>query len=515
MKPTTALRNKTSPGHLVVRNTTLSFVQQLAPLFVALLTIPYVIHKLGVDRFGILSLAWVLLGYTNIFDLGMGRATTRFVAQALGKGEHDQVPRIAFTSLFVQVASGIVGGSVLALLTPLLTGRLLRIPADLTGETRLTFWLLSASIPVIFVTRNLRSLLEANQRFDLIMAVQIPSSSINYLLPAVGAWVGYRLPGIILMMTAARLATVFVYLNLCFKVVPDLRRGVVVDRSLLRPLLYYGGWVTVCDVVYPLFTYLDRFAIGAVFSTAAVGYYTAPYEAISKVLIIPSAIVLALFPALGTLSAVSTEQVTRLYARGVKFTLLVMTPLIVVSALFASNILTLWLGKGFAERSTSVLQLLSFGMLAWGVAQLPCTLLDALGRPDIRAKVYLSLFVPYLLTLLYLTKTFGLNGTAASLLLRAAFELCLFMWLSYKLLRTASPLFWESQMPRAALICGGSMAAGAAALVVLGDGFLTKAFAATLFLLFFAAATWEFIVDGTEKDYLSTIFRSRFARDGL
>jgi O-antigen/teichoic acid export membrane protein len=495
---------------LLARNTALSFAQQVAPLFVAIITIPYVIHKLGVDRFGILSLARVLLGYTNIFDLGMGRATTRFVAQALGKGEHDQVPRIAFTSMLVQVTSGIVGGSFLAMFTPVLTGRLLHIRADLTGEARLTFWFLSASIPVIFITRNLRSLLEANQRFDLIAAVQAPASSISYLLPAVGAGVGYRLPAIILLMTAARVATAVVYLSLCLRVVPDLRRGIVVDRALLRPLLYYGGWVTVCDIVYPLLTYLDRFAIGAVFSTAAVAYYSAPYEAISKVLIIPSAIVLALFPALGTLSAVSREQVTRLYARAVKYTLLVMTPILVVSALFSSNILTVWLGKEYAQRSTSVLQLLSFGMLLWGVAQLPITLLDAMGRPDLRAKILLGMLAPYLLTLLYLTKTFGLNGTAASLLLRAAVELCLFMWLSYRLLRTSSPVFRESRMPRAALICGGSMAAGAAALAIPGNSFVTKALAAGLFLLLFASTTWRFIVDPAEKNYVLSTLTGRY-----
>ncbi|MCI0403070.1 MAG: flippase, partial [Acidobacteria bacterium] len=52
------------------------------------LCIPPIIAGLGAERFGLLALAWAVLGYFNIFDLGLGRATTKFVAESLGRGEH-------------------------------------------------------------------------------------------------------------------------------------------------------------------------------------------------------------------------------------------------------------------------------------------------------------------------------------------------------------------------------------------------------------------------------------------
>jgi O-antigen/teichoic acid export membrane protein len=66
-------------GGLIARNTLLNLIGLAAPLLVAILTIPYVVHGLGTDRFGLLSLAWVVLGYFTIFDLGLGRATTKYV----------------------------------------------------------------------------------------------------------------------------------------------------------------------------------------------------------------------------------------------------------------------------------------------------------------------------------------------------------------------------------------------------------------------------------------------------
>lgn len=45
---------------------------------------PFLAPALGMERFGLLSLAWVLLVNMAIFDLGLGTATTRPVAEALG-----------------------------------------------------------------------------------------------------------------------------------------------------------------------------------------------------------------------------------------------------------------------------------------------------------------------------------------------------------------------------------------------------------------------------------------------
>jgi len=71
------------------------------PLLIGVITIPFIIRGLGTERFGLLSLAWVILGYFAIFDLGLGRATTKFIAEALGKGEKEKVPSLLWTSVTV------------------------------------------------------------------------------------------------------------------------------------------------------------------------------------------------------------------------------------------------------------------------------------------------------------------------------------------------------------------------------------------------------------------------------
>ena len=60
------------------------------PLLVALVTIPYLIDALGVARFGVLSLAWVVVGYFSLFDMGLGKAMTQLVAKKIGSGEENE-----------------------------------------------------------------------------------------------------------------------------------------------------------------------------------------------------------------------------------------------------------------------------------------------------------------------------------------------------------------------------------------------------------------------------------------
>jgi len=80
----------------LARNTILNFVGQALPLLVGFLTIPITIQWLGADRFGIISIVWVIIGYFGFFDLGLGRATTKFVAEAFGKGEFEKVQRFLY-----------------------------------------------------------------------------------------------------------------------------------------------------------------------------------------------------------------------------------------------------------------------------------------------------------------------------------------------------------------------------------------------------------------------------------
>jgi len=48
----------------------------IVPILVGLITIPIYLKLIGADRFGVLSIVWLILGYFSLFNLGMGKAIT-------------------------------------------------------------------------------------------------------------------------------------------------------------------------------------------------------------------------------------------------------------------------------------------------------------------------------------------------------------------------------------------------------------------------------------------------------
>src|SRR5437899_2470709 len=150
MSETVTKRNgHLTSGRLLARNTIWNLVGSGAPMVVAVFCIPILIRGLGKERFGVLTLAWALIGYASLFDLGLGRALTQLVARKLGAGEEREIPSLAWTSLLLMLLLGFVGSAAVFLISPWLAGRGLNIPAVLHGETLQSFRLLGLSIPFV------------------------------------------------------------------------------------------------------------------------------------------------------------------------------------------------------------------------------------------------------------------------------------------------------------------------------------------------------------------------------
>ena len=91
-------RNLTS-GRTLFRGAIWNLLGQSLPVVAAFLFVPLLVRGLGIERFGILSLAWMLVGYFSLFDLGLGGALTRLVSDRLANRQDEEVPRLVWTAL--------------------------------------------------------------------------------------------------------------------------------------------------------------------------------------------------------------------------------------------------------------------------------------------------------------------------------------------------------------------------------------------------------------------------------
>src|SRR5258708_3562660 len=397
-------------GRLLARNTIWNLLGLLLPLAVGVVAVPPLIRGMGVARVGLLTLAWIVVGYFSLFDLGIGRALTKVVADRLGTNEEASIPPLAWTSLLLMLLLGVFGGILTLAIAPWLVHRAIKIPEALQTEALHGVYLLATSIPMVTVTSGLRGILEAQQRFRVLSFIRIPMSTFSFAGPLLVLPFRHDLVSVIGVLVLGRLIACLAHLLACFHAMPALRQGLALNLSLVRPLLALGSWMTISNLVSPIIVYMDRFLIGGLLSVSVVAAYTVPFDMVTRLTVVPGAVAGVLFPAFALSLVKDPNRTALLLGRGVKYIFLVVFPVILAIIIFAPEGLRLWLGNTLTADSAGVLRWLAVGVFVSCLAQLPFNLIQSPGKPSITATIPLAELLPYVLALLLLVWAYGIQG---------------------------------------------------------------------------------------------------------
>lgn len=386
-----------------------SVAGQGAALIAAVIAVPIMLHALGTPRFGVLTLALVVIGYAGIFDFGLGRALTTLTSERIGASRDEELPPLFWTTLVLTTVVGLVLMLAAAAATPWLAGSVLKIPEDLRSDAELTLLLLAVSIPVLLVSSALRGYMEAYQRFDLLMGVTVVMAVLSYGGPAVLVQFVPSLLAVVGLLVASRVLACIALFALCLRIAPALHREITFRRSLVGPLARFGAWVNLTNIATSTIQSLDRFVIGALISASAVAYYAAPIDAVTKMLILSAALGGVLFPAFVMNFHQDPERTARLFGKGTAYAFLTLFPMALVIVTLAPEILGVWLGGDFPDRSAFVMQWAAVGVLMTGMAQIVYGFVQSV-RPDFVAKLAAAELPVYLLAFIAATSRWGIDG---------------------------------------------------------------------------------------------------------
>ena len=75
---------KLSDSRLLTKNVLFFLLPQGVGVLSAIVCIPILIKELGTDKFGVMTIAWIIVGYFSMLDLGIGRTITRLISEFLG-----------------------------------------------------------------------------------------------------------------------------------------------------------------------------------------------------------------------------------------------------------------------------------------------------------------------------------------------------------------------------------------------------------------------------------------------
>jgi O-antigen/teichoic acid export membrane protein len=410
------------------RGVLFSLIGAGAPAVLALLFLPRIAGALGTERFGILALAWTVIGYASFLHLGLGRAVARdTAADAAPRGT--SLAETVWTAALMTFAAGTAAGALLFAFAPTLVG-FLNVPPAMEAEAATAVRVLSCALPFTVSTPVLSAVLEARRRFDLVSAVVVPSAVFTYLGPVVAlAWTGGLVP-LVMVLAATRMLAWTGYLVLALREAPELRARPAFRRHAAGPLLTFGGWTTVSAAVSPLLVYLDRFVVGGLVSAAAVAYYSTAQEAVLRMGVVSGAVVGVLFPAFARAEHGDGDRLAALLESGVDAVLLLVLPLTLLIAAFAGDLLHVWMGPAYGEAGEPVLAWLAVGLLVNGLAKVPSSMIQAVGRPDLTAKLHLVELPIFVGVLAVMVWEFGVVGAAVAWVARASADAAALYWIA-------------------------------------------------------------------------------------
>lgn len=401
----------------LVRHSVFNLLGLGLPLVVAVFSIPLLIEALGAARFGILTLIWAVVSYFGLFDLGLGRALTQQLAVALAKDERDRIGPLVATSTVLMAALGIFATILMAALAPSGVGMIKSVPDQ--KEAVNAVLVMALAMPAIVLTSGFRGILEARNAFGVINLIRLPMGLFTFLGPVLVVASGFpSLVWISAVLVAGRVIACAAHALCALRYLKGYRGNLSFDKSLLKPLCVSGGWLTLSNVISPFMGYVDRFIIGAIVSAAAVAYYTTPQEIVTKIWIVPGALTAVLFPAFSAKLVNSDEGVRKLFSEVILCLFLVLIPITSALAVFAKEILSLWVGWEMAEHGELLMQIFAIGILVNCLAHVPFTLIQSAGMPRVTALIHCAELPFFLLLLWWLTASYGVEGAAVAWIIR-------------------------------------------------------------------------------------------------
>lgn len=413
----------------IKKNTIWNLISSVLPMVLALFAVPFLIKKIGVEAFGILSLIWVLIGYFSIFDFGIGRALTQQIS--IKRNHPIHLTYIIKTGLTLMILTGVIGGVFLLFFSDILGKKWLNVSLSLQQDTINCLLVSSIGIPVTTLTSGLKGVLEGFEDFKASSILKFFLGISNFLIPIlIVIFINNHLTIIVLGLVFSRLIVLIghlIYVNKKISI-RSILNSKFASKSETKEMLNFGLWMTFSNLLSPLMVNSDRFLISYMLGAYLVAYYTVPFDFIIRILVIPAALTGVLFPRFAFLYETNKEGFNKLYKKSLRIIFFFMGIITLGIILFSKMGLSLWLNSDFSDRSWSIAVVLSIGLLFNSMAQVPHAALQSNGHVKLTSIIHFFEFIIYVPFLLFSLFYFNVLGAAFAWSFRVLLDLIVLMY---------------------------------------------------------------------------------------
>jgi O-antigen/teichoic acid export membrane protein len=380
---------------------------------------PYIIHKIGVERFGIWAITNTAINFFIFFDFGIGSSFVKHIAEYNTKRDYKTVNKVINTGIVFSLLFCIGIFIIFLFLKSYIIG-LLKFSPELLEDVLFTF----SGILIVFIINYaftvFKSTLYGLQRMDIINVVFVIVSIPGTIGLILFLNHGYGLKGYVYNSILVALVTVISYAICAYRIFPQMAiHPRYCNMEMFKKLWRFGFKVQIAGFSEFINRQLDKVLLGYFLNVRIVAFYELGSKMALTAGSLPSVLLQAIEPASSELDAAKeTKVLNKLYSRGTKYIVFLTFPLSLFVITNALPIMHFWMGESGYEKSALAIQILTIGYSFLLVNSVGRLMARGMGVPQfemVSALVILGLNISLSITLIILFGFIGaLIGTSVS-----------------------------------------------------------------------------------------------------
>jgi O-antigen/teichoic acid export membrane protein len=375
---------------------------------------PYVLGKLGAERFGVWSLFFVVAGYAAALDLGMGSAVMRFVARGVARADRGAVRWSVTRSLWVSGALGVVWGvACIACRSAFLEG--FHVPPFWQEEVRSSLLVFAATLFVFSFTQVFQGVLVGLQRMDLSNVYLMVGVVAHAAVLIIGLARGWGLVGAAWAALLGQMLVGLLAARSASLVMRGLPEGGERRPGSLRELLSFGGMVQATNAFGVGQLQASKVMLGLLGQLIWVTRFELGFRVASALWAVPTLVQGALIPAATHAMTVGGEERLReVYQWSCRWVFALGGWVLAGLWVVAPALFTLWLGAGHYD-AARIAQLLAVAFAAALLAGPATALVRGAGWPGLETGMFGAALALTVILSLGMVPRWGPEGGAAAM----------------------------------------------------------------------------------------------------
>ena len=372
---------------------------------------PYIVHKIGIERFGIWAIANTAIHFFLFLDLGIGSSFVKYIAEYNTKKDYKMINEVINTGLIFSLFFCFCI-FLIAILLKNFVMTLLKFSAELYGDVLIAFLGVLAVFIINYIFTVFKSTLYGLQRMDIVNIIFVIVSIPGTVGLIIFLSLGFGLKGLIYNSIIVAFVTVLSYAVCAYRILPQMVIGLrFVNMKMFRKLWNFGFKVQIAGFSEFINRSLDKLLLGYFMNVTMVAFYQLGSRVASTACSIPSALLPAVEPASSELDAAEdTRALNNLYTRGTKYTVFLAFPLSLFLITNALPIMHLWMGGPGYEKSALAIQILTIGYTFVLVNSIGRLMARGMGVPQFEMVSALIILGLNILLSVVLIILFGFNG---------------------------------------------------------------------------------------------------------